>query len=204
MKDVITSIVIASSNPGKLKEFRSILPTNFTLKAQTEFGTPEIEESGKTFIENAILKARNASYFANLPAIADDSGLEVDALDGRPGVYSARYAGTEATDQDNVSKLLDELKHVPHEQRTARFRCVIAFMRHADDPRPLICEGTWQGFIQNEQTGHSGFGYDPVFYVPTHRCSAAELDAHVKNQLSHRGQALARLVAKLRSDPSFG
>lgn len=198
-----TEIVVASSNQGKIKEFRSLFPNNFILKAQSEFATPQIEEIGKTFVENAILKARNASLVANLPAIADDSGLEVDALNGRPGVHSARYAGLTANDQGNVAKLLDELEGVPHEQRTARFHCVIAFLRHADDPRPLICEGTWQGYIQTEPSGSNGFGYDPVFYVPTHKCSAAELDIEVKNQLSHRGQALTALVEKLRSYPSL-
>ena len=203
MKDVCTAIVIASSNQGKIKEFRSLFPSNFILKAQSEFAAPQIEETGKTFVENAILKARNASLFANLPAIADDSGLEVDALNGKPGVHSARYAGPTATDQDNVVKLLYELEGIPHEQRTARFYCVITFLRHADDPRPLICEGTWQGNIQTEPSGNNGFGYDPVFYVPTHKCTAAELDIRVKNQLSHRGQALTKLVEKLRSYPSL-
>ena len=203
MRDANSVIVIASSNKGKIKELNSLLPDKFILKAQSEFAIPQIEEIGKTFIENAILKARNASLFAKLPAIADDSGLEVDALSGKPGVYSARYAGPEATDQDNVDKLLDELKQVPYGQRTARFHCVVAFLRHADDPRPLICEGTWLGYIQTEPRGSNGFGYDPVFYVPTHKCTAAELDTKVKNQLSHRGQALAKLVEKLGSYPSL-
>ena len=203
MKDARTEIVIASSNQGKIREFRSLFPNNFTLKAQSEFAAPHIEETGKTFVENAILKARNASLFANLPAIADDSGLEVDALNGRPGVHSARYAGPAATDQDNVAKLLDELKGVPHRQRTARFHCVISFLRHADDPRPFICEGTWQGYIQTEPSGSNGFGYDPIFYVPTHKCTAAKLDTEVKNELSHRGQALTKLIEKLRSCPNL-
>ena len=203
MRDDNTSIVIASSNQGKLREFSSLLSDSFHLRTQTEFQVPPIEESGKSFVENAILKARNASSYANLPAVADDSGLEVDALGGRPGVHSARYAGREATDEDNVIKLLDELKHVEFEQRTARFHCVIAFMRHANDPRPLICEGTWQGFIQHQASGSNGFGYDPVFFVPPHKCTAAELDPKVKNQLSHRAQALNKLVAELGSGHSF-
>ena len=136
MKDAGIAIVIASSNQGKIREFRSLLPNNFILKSQSEFMTPQIEETGKTFVENAILKARNASLFANLPSIADDSGLEVDALNGRPGVNSARYAGPAATDHDKIAKLLAELEGVPHSQRTAHFHCVIAFLRHADDPRP--------------------------------------------------------------------
>ena len=203
MKDAGIAIVIASSNQGKIKEFRSLFPNNFILKAQSEFTTPQVEETGKTFVENAILKARNASLFANLPAIADDSGLEVDALNGRPGVNSARYAGPAASDQDNITKLLAELEGVPRPQRTAHFHCVIAFLRHADDPTPLICDGAWQGYIQTEPSGSYGFGYDPVFYVPTHKCTAAELDTEVKNQLSHRGQALAKLIQKLQSDPSL-
>ena len=203
MKDASTAIVIASSNQGKIKELRSLFPNIFTLTEQSEFAVPPIEETGKTFVENAILKARNASLFANLPAIADDSGLEVDALNGRPGVHSARYAGPTATDQDNISKLLTQLEGVPHEQRTARFHCVIVFLRHTDDPRPLICEGTWHGYVQTEISGSKGFGYDPVFYVPTHECTAAELNSEVKNELSHRGQALSKLVEKLRSHPSL-
>ena len=203
MKDASTAIIIASSNQGKIKELRALLPNNFVLTEQSEFAVGPIEETGKTFVENAILKARNASLFAKLPAIADDSGLEVDALKGRPGVHSARYAGPTATDQDNVTKLLAELEGVPHEQRTARFHCVIVFLRHTDDPRPLICEGTWQGYVQTEISGSNGFGYDPVFYVPSHKCSAAQLNTEVKNELSHRGQALKKLVEKLRPYPSL-
>ncbi len=164
---------------------------------QTEFDVPPADENGLSFVENAILKARNACRHTDMGAIADDSGLEVDALDGRPGVYSARYAGADATDEQNVAKLLCALEQVPFEDRTARFHCVIAYLRRAQDPRPVVCEGTWHGFIQESPSGHNGFGYDPVFHVPTHGCSAAELDADTKNRLSHRGQALARLVAAL-------
>lgn len=191
------SIVIASSNRGKLKELQSLLPDNCVLLAQSEFDVPSIEENGKSFIENAILKARNASQSTNLPAIADDSGLEVDALQGRPGIFSARYAGVDATDAENTRKLLKELQDVPQAGRAARFHCALVFVRFADDPKPLIVEGTWQGYIQCQPSGHNGFGYDPIFHVPTHHCSAAELDPGVKNQLSHRGQALVKLIAKL-------
>ena len=192
-----SAIVIASSNPGKLQEFVSLLPKEYSLKMQSDFNVPTIEESGESFIENAILKARNACHYTHIAALADDSGLEVDALNGKPGVYSARYAGLHTTDRANVEKLLQDLRHVPWQQRTARFHCAIAYLRHAEDPRPLICEGTWHGLIQESPSGSNGFGYDPVFYVPTHQCSAAELDAETKNRLSHRGQALTKLLAVL-------
>lgn len=193
----ISRVVIASSNPGKLREFADILPAGFGLTPQSALDVPYVEESGKTFIENAIIKARNASRHAKLPAIADDSGLEVDFLGGSPGVYSARYAGPGATDADNIEKLLNELKGVTGEYRTARFHCVIALLYDSDDPHPLICEGAWEGLIRNRPCGKNGFGYDPVFHVPTHNCSAAELDTAVKNQLSHRAQALRKLQAVL-------
>ena len=193
----ISRVVIASSNPGKLREFADILPAGFGLTPQSALDVPYVEESGKTFIENAIIKARNASRHAKLPAIADDSGLEVDFLGGSPGVYSARYAGPGATDADNIEKLLNELKGVTGEYRTARFHCVIALLHDSDDPHPLICEGAWEGLIRNRPCGKNGFGYDPVFHVPTHNCSAAELDTAVKNQLSHRAQALRKLQAVL-------
>ena len=187
-------IVIASFNRGKLKEFSAMMPRRLEVRAQSDFDVPEIEETGQSFIENAILKARNACHHSGLPAFADDSGLEVDALGGRPGVRSARYAGAEASDEANVLRLLEELKGTPEAQRTARFHCVIAFLRSADDPHPVICEGTWEGWIQHSPSGDNGFGYDPVFHVPTHHCSAAELDGPVKNRLSHRFQAMAKLV----------
>lgn len=174
-----------------------MLPPRLEIRAQSEFDVPEIEETGQSFIENAIMKARNASRHSDLPAFADDSGLEVDALGGRPGVHSARYAGPGASDEANVLKLLEELKDVPDGQRTARFHCVIAFLRGAGDPHPLIFEGTWEGWILHSPSGRNGFGYDPVFHVPTHHCSAAELDADVKNRLSHRYQAMTKLVNAL-------
>ena len=168
---------------------------------QSEFDVIEAEETGLTFVENAILKARNAAQHTGLPAIADDSGLEVDALEGAPGIYSARFAGVGASDQENLEKLLADLKAVPDEQRSARFQCLMVYMRHAKDPTPLIFQGTWEGRILHAPRGDNGFGYDPVFFVPTHNCSSAELEPDVKNCLSHRGQALRKLVAALAERP---
>ena len=194
MKD----IVLASSNKGKVREINQLLAgTGLQVQPQSEFGVVDAEETGLTFVENAILKARNAARHTGLPAIADDSGLEVDALAGAPGIYSARFAGEGASDQANLEKLLLELEAVPAAQRTARFQCLMVFMRHAGDPTPLICQGTWEGRILLEPRGDNGFGYDPVFHVPTHDCSSAELPAEIKNSLSHRGQALRQLVAAL-------
>ena len=194
MKD----IVLASSNPGKVREINQLLTgLGMQVQPQSEFGVVDAEETGLTFVENAILKARNAAQHTGLPAIADDSGLEVDALAGAPGIYSARFAGEGASDQANLEKLLVKLEAVPAEQRTARFQCLMVFMRHASDPTPLICQGTWEGRILFAARGDNGFGYDPIFYVPTHDCSSAELPAETKNSLSHRGQALRQLVATL-------
>ena len=192
-------IVIASSNPGKLKEIADILPTGLEAIPQSTLGVPDVEETGKTFIENALIKARNASLHSNLPALADDSGLEVDYLGGSPGVYSARYAGPYATDVENIDKLLHQLEDVTGQDRTARFHCAIALFHNADDPHPIICEGSWEGLIQSRPTGDYGFGYDPVFHVNSHHCSAAELDTAVKNQLSHRAQALRKLKSQLEA-----
>jgi len=189
-------IILASSNQGKVLEINRLLAgLDLHVQPQTEYGVPDIEETGLTFVENAILKARNAAQHTGLPAIADDSGIEVDALRGEPGIYSARYAGAGASDQDNLEKLLTELGDLPEEKRTARFQCLMVYTRHATDPTPLICQGTWEGRILFEPRGENGFGYDPVFYVPTHDCSSAELAAEVKNSLSHRGQALRKLLA---------
>jgi XTP/dITP diphosphohydrolase len=191
-------IVLASNNPGKVREFAQLFAgLHLQVLPQAEFGVAEAEETGLTFVENAILKARNAAQHAGLPAIADDSGLEVDALQGAPGIYSARYAGQGAGDRANLDKLLAALQDVPDAQRTARFQCVLVYMRHALDPTPVICQGTWEGRILRQARGSQGFGYDPVFYVPSHDCSSAELPSDVKNQLSHRGQALRKLVAAL-------
>ena len=192
-------IVLASNNKGKVREFSEMLATiNIEVVPQATFNIDDADETGLTFVENAIIKARHASAIAGLPAIADDSGLEVDFLKGAPGIYSARYSGEGATDEKNLLKLLDALKDVPEEKRTARFQCLLVYMRHAEDPTPIICQGTWEGIITTEPHGENGFGYDPVFYVPTHHCSSAELGAEEKNKLSHRGQALKKLLAALQ------
>lgn len=198
----MSRVVLASGNRGKLGEFAALLAgTGLSVVSQGELGVPDIEETGLSFVENAILKARNAARHTGLAAIADDSGIEVDALNGAPGIYSARYAGAGASDGANVTKLLRELAGVPEERRAARFQCLIVYLRHALDPTPLICQGTWEGRVLFEPRGANGFGYDPVFYVLTHDCSSAELPAEVKNRLSHRGQAMARLLAALRPPP---
>ena len=193
-------IVLASGNAGKLREMRTLLDTlDVEIVAQNEFGFPEAEETGLSFVENAILKARHAAAQTGLAAIADDSGLEVDALHGSPGIYSSRYAGPDASDQDNLSQLLHDLRDVPDTERSARFQCVIVYMRQALDPTPLICQGTWHGSILREARGLNGFGYDPVFWVPQQQCTSAELPPELKNRLSHRGQALQQLVSVLKT-----
>ncbi len=193
------NIVLASGNPGKVREINQLLAKlDLHVAPQSDYGVAEAEETGLTFIENAILKARNAAAHTGLPALADDSGLEVDALNGAPGIYSARYAGAGAGDRANLEKLLEALLEVPEAERTARFQCLMVYMRHSEDPVPLICQGTWEGRILFEPRGEGGFGYDPVFFVPTHNCSSAELEPQVKNALSHRGQALRQLLAALK------
>jgi len=190
-------IVLASANAGKLRELQAILDAyDVTLVPQSEFEIEPAEETGLSFVENALIKARHACNVSGLPAIADDSGIEVDALEGEPGIYSARYAGISGPTADtaNNALLLAELEQVPELERTARFQCVIVFMRHALDPMPLICQGSWEGRILFAESGANGFGYDPLFYVPTHACSSAELDPAIKNAISHRGQALQQLV----------
>lgn len=191
-------IVLASNNPGKVREINQILAgLHLSVVPQSDFEVTEAEETGLTFVENALLKARNAARFTGLPAIADDSGLEVDALHGAPGIYSARYAGKGAGDKANLLKLLDDIKNVPDEKRTARFQCLLVYLHHELDPTPIICQGTWEGRILRAPVGDNGFGYDPVFFVPTHGCSSAQLPPETKNQLSHRGQALRRLAGAL-------
>ena len=191
-------IVLATGNQGKIRELNELLAgLDYRVRSQAEFGVEEVPETGTTFVENAIIKARNAAQNTGLPAIADDSGLEVDALNGAPGIYSARFAGENASDADNTAKLLADLADTPEEQRGARFQCVLVYMRHADDPTPIICQGTWEGRISHQPQGDNGFGYDPVFWVPQHQCTAAQLSAATKNRLSHRGQALAKLAALL-------
>jgi XTP/dITP diphosphohydrolase len=189
--------VLASNNQKKLQELQFRLSNKIQLVNQDSLGVREVEETGLTFIENALIKARNASVQTGLPAIADDSGLEVDYLDGAPGIYSSRYAGPDATDHANISKLLGALSGVPETHRSARFQCVIVMLRHAADPTPIVCQGTWQGRILDYPAGSNGFGYDPVFYVPSHKVSAAQLDAVVKNGISHRAQALTQLITGL-------
>jgi len=191
-------IILASGNAGKLREFQQLLSgCGFEIVPQSEFNIANAEETGTTFVENAIIKARHACEQTGLPAIADDSGIEVDALNGRPGVYSARYAGENATDEKNNQKLLTELKNVPTEKRTARYHAVLAYMRHAADPTPILCHGTWEGIILTEPRGQSGFGYDPLFFVPSHNCASAELDKAEKNRISHRGKAMQELLQKI-------
>lgn len=193
-------IVLASNNKGKVREFNELLSgLNWEVVPQAELGVEEVEETGLTFVENAILKARNAALHTGLPAIADDSGIEVDALKGAPGIYSARFSSVGASDEENLQKLLTELKDIPDESRTARFQCLLVFMRHDLDPTPLINQGTWEGRILQTPQGENGFGYDPVFYVPEEKCSAAELPADVKNKLSHRGQALQKFICAMKS-----
>lgn len=190
-------IVMASGNSGKLQELQEILEQyDVTLIPQSQFEVEAAEETGLSFVENAIIKARHACIATGLPAIADDSGIEVDALDGEPGIHSARYAGIggPTADKENNVKLLTEMEQVPAADRSARFQCVIVLMRHELDPMPLICQGTWEGSILFEEVGSNGFGYDSLFFVPDHNCSSAELSSEIKNSLSHRGQALQQLV----------
>ena len=190
-------VVLASSNRGKLVELQAILEQkDVQLLPQSEFSVSDADETGLSFVENALIKARHACLATGLPAISDDSGIEVDALMGEPGIYSARYAGShgEKADIDNNAKLLRELEGVAEQDRSARFQCVITYMRHAKDPMPLICQGTWEGRILFSEEGENGFGYDPLFYVPSPGCASAKLDAATKNAISHRGQALAQLL----------
>ncbi len=194
----MTQIVLASNNQGKVREIGQMLQAlQLEVVPQSTFDIEDAEETGLTFVENAIIKARHASAKAGVPAIADDSGLEVDALNGAPGIYSARFAGQDASDEDNLQKLLTQLKSIPEEKRSARFQCLMVYMQHAQDPTPISCQGTWEGIITTVPRGENGFGYDPVFFVPTHNCTAAQLAPEIKNQLSHRGQALRLLVEAL-------
>ena len=191
-------IVLASGNQGKLREFQHLLANlNIDMLPQSQFNVDSVEETGLTFVENAILKARHAAKISGLPAIADDSGIEVDALNGQPGIYSARYAGEEASDAENNAKLLKNLEGLQETQRTARFHCVLVYLRHGDDPTPLVCHGAWEGHILEAPSGDHGFGYDPLFYVPSEGCSAADLPKDVKNSISHRAIAMAKLAEQL-------
>ncbi|MDO6537042.1 RdgB/HAM1 family non-canonical purine NTP pyrophosphatase [Alteromonas stellipolaris] len=191
-------IVLASGNQGKVREFTSLFAEyGVDVIAQKELGVEDVPETGTTFVENAIIKARHAAKVTGLPAIADDSGLVVDALGGAPGIYSARFAGEDATDSDNIDKLLLDL--ASSDNRKAHFFCTLVFMRHAGDPVPLVSQGKWEGEILDTREGDGGFGYDPVFKVPSHNCTAAQLDKTEKNRISHRGNALAILLASMRS-----
>ena len=190
-------VVLASGNAGKLRELAKVLaPLDVILKPQAQFNVPDVEETGFSFVENAIIKARAAAQHTGLPSIADDSGIEVDHLNGAPGIYSARYSG--AGDEANNVLLLQELGEIPEEQRSARFQCVLVYMRHALDPVPLICQGSWEGFILSKPRGENGFGYDPLFYLPDYQCSSAQLDPSIKNRISHRAKASRLLFDALR------
>jgi XTP/dITP diphosphohydrolase len=192
-------LVLASGNAGKLDELRALLSDlDIDLHAQAEFGVEDAEETASTFVENALLKARHACLATGLPALADDSGLLVDALDGAPGLYSARYAGRHGDHAANIAKLLDALREVPPAARTAHFYAVIVLLRSADDPQPLIAEGVWPGLVLEAPRGTGGFGYDPVFLDPDQGLAAAEMDPALKHRLSHRGRALAQLRERLR------
>lgn len=191
-------IVLASNNAGKINEMqKAFLPFKFELIPQSQLGIEEVEETGLTFIENALIKARHASRCSGLPALADDSGLAVAALKGAPGIYSARFAGKNAKSADNIQKLLSALSNVPNSERLASFHCVLAFISHENDPTPLISEGVWHGMITRESSGHDGFGYDPIFYVPEEKRTAAELSLEIKNTISHRGLAIQSLLTLL-------
>ena len=198
MTEALKKIVLASGNQGKLKELRDMLaPLGLEILSQSDFNISPAEETAPTFIENALLKARQVARETGLPAIADDSGLAVDALGGAPGIYSARYAGEHGNDAANNSKLLEDLKSVTEKNRTASFRCALVLIRHPEDPVPIICEGVWSGRILFESKGNNGFGYDPLFYVPELGCASAELDKETKNKISHRGLAVKSLIQKL-------
>ena len=196
------TLVLASGNQKKLDEMRAILePLALKVVPQSDFQVPEAEETGLTFVENAILKARNAAAHTGLPAIADDSGLEVDALNGAPGIYSARFSGADASDSKNNALLIDMLGDLPDVPRTARYQAVLVLMRHPDDPTPLICQGTWEGEILLAPRGNGGFGYDPHFLIPELGVTAAEMEPAEKNRISHRGRALKALMDALREPP---
>lgn len=196
----MNKIVLATNNSGKVKELAAMLaPLNIEILPQKHFNVPDADETGVTFIENAIIKARHAAQLTGLPAIADDSGLSVDCLNGAPGVYSARFAGPHATDQQNIDKLLAEMQDIASPKRNACFHCVLVYLRHALDPTPIICHGQWHGEISQVQKGTGGFGYDSVFYIASEQANSAQLTPSRKNQLSHRGQALSALINSLQS-----
>ncbi|MEN9849478.1 MAG: hypothetical protein RL368_2218 [Pseudomonadota bacterium] len=193
-------IVLATGNAGKVREFAQLLAEfDAEIIPQTQLNVSNVPETGLTFVENALIKARHAAEITGLPAIADDSGIEVDALNGAPGIYSARFAGENATDLDNNQLLLKQLQAVPEAERSARYHCVIVYLRHALDPTPLICHGIWEGRVLTAPQGDNGFGYDPLFLIPEHQCTAAQMPPDLKNKLSHRGQAMRELQAALQA-----
>lgn len=197
-------IVLATGNPGKLLELQALLAElGATVLPKSIFSNEDVAETGLSFVENALIKARHAAQISGLPAIADDSGIEVDALRGAPGIYSARYAGPQASDRDNLDKLLSDLQSVPEPQRTARYCCALVYMRHSEDPFPIVCQASWEGRIARAPRGTGGFGYDPIFWLDELALSAAELSADEKNRLSHRGQALRALLAELKARNEF-
>jgi len=192
-------IILASNNKGKIREFNTMLDGLYEVISMSDRQVEEVPETGLTFVENALIKARNASEQSGLPALADDSGIVVDALGGGPGIYSARYAGNHGDDEANTQKLLDQMHVIPEGERTARFWCAIVFVEHANDPTPIIIQRGWEGEILRKKVGENGFGYDPIFYVPTHDCASAELAPEIKNTLSHRGRALIALLKELKA-----
>lgn len=194
-------IVLATGNQGKVAELEGLLqPFGWHVRPQSDWSFEEVEETGLTFVENALLKARHAAAQTGLPALADDSGLAVKALQGQPGIYSARYAGTHCSDADNIDKLLVAMRDVPDAQRQASFHCVLVYLRHANDPTPLICHGRWNGFITHAPQGEGGFGYDPIFWIADEQRTAAQLSREQKQQLSHRGHALRQLISEFQQD----
>ena len=200
----MNKIVLASSNKGKLREFAELFaPLDIEVVPQSQFNVPDAEETGLTFVENAIIKARNACEYTGLPAIADDSGLEVDYLLGAPGIYSARFAGENASDENNLNALLTALTGVPDRERNARYQCLLVLMRHSKDPTPLICQANWQGRILNAPMGDGGFGYDPIFWVPELQCSAAELSSEQKHAISHRGKAIQKFIKEIQNESKY-
>jgi len=202
---LLQTIILASGNPGKLREFAALLADlDVNVVLQSEYDVSAAEETGFTFVENALIKARHAARVSGLPALADDSGIAVDALAGAPGIYSARYAGANASDLDNLNKLIEAVRHLPEPERVARYHCVIVFLQHAGDPMPVIASGTWEGRLIDEPRGDGGFGYDPVFYLDSYQCTAAELEPADKNRLSHRGQALRGLLNQLSVELRHG
>jgi len=191
-------IILASNNKGKIREFNTMLEGVYEVVSMSDMNVEEVPEIGLTFVENALIKARNASEQSGLPALADDSGIVVDALNGAPGIYSARFTGEHGDDEANTQKVLRDMSQIPDGQRSARFWCAIVFVEHANDPTPIIIQRGWEGEILREKAGKNGFGYDPIFYVPTHSKASAELSPEIKNTISHRGKALQALLAELK------